>query len=142
MVTLTKEEEDYIVRIWSQVDKKLITARALERVFEVYPWTIRLFSKLNGKFKASDAGVQAHADKVLSALDKAVKNINNISSIFKKLSIEHQKIGVDTQSFMHLGQAFIVEFALLFKTKFTSEKHEATHKFFKQVAEALSGSYH
>ncbi|XP_055507177.1 hemoglobin subunit beta-like [Leucoraja erinacea] len=140
MVTLTKEQADIIEEIWSHVDKKLITARALERVFAVYPWTTRLFSKLNGKFKATDVGVQEHAAKVVSALDIAVKNINNIN--FKQLSSEHQKIGVDTQNFRALGQTFIVELALQYKLQFTAKKHVATHKFFKQVAEALSSSYH
>ncbi|XP_059835615.1 hemoglobin subunit beta-like [Hypanus sabinus] len=142
MGKLTEPEAQYIQSTWGSLNKKAVTAQALARVFEVYPWTTRLFSKLGGKFSAGDDGVQAHADKVLQALDKAVQNINKMDNILGDLSETHQQIGVDTQNFKLLGQTFIVEFAREFKVGFTPAAHKATYKFFRQVANGLSCRYH
>ncbi|XP_051877933.1 hemoglobin subunit beta-like [Pristis pectinata] len=142
MVKLTEEEAKYISSIWEEVNKKAITAQALERVFTVYPWTTRLFKKFNGRFTANDAGVQGHADKVLKALNDAVKDLYGVEGTFTKLSKKHQEIGVDTQNFTLLGQTFIVELAIHYRSKFGPEEHRAAYKFFKLVAEALSSNYH
>ncbi|XP_072915999.1 hemoglobin subunit beta-like [Hemitrygon akajei] len=142
MGKLTETEAQYIQSTWESLNKKAVTAQALARVFQVYPWTTRLFTKFNGKFSAGDDGVQAHADKVLQALDNAVQSINKMDDVLGNLSEKHQKIGVDTQNFKLLGQTFIVEFAREYKCGFTPEAHKATYKFFKQVANGLSCRYH
>ncbi|XP_072916000.1 hemoglobin subunit beta-like [Hemitrygon akajei] len=142
MVKLTQAQEQYIRNKWDQMDKKAITAQALARVFAVYPWTTRLFKNFNGHFAACDPGVQTHAGKVLKALNTAIEDLKNIETNFYELSSKHQKIGVDTQNFKLLSQAFIVELALRDKTAFGPEEHEAAYKFFKMVTEALSNNYH
>ncbi|XP_072125583.1 hemoglobin subunit beta-like [Mobula birostris] len=142
MVKLTEAQEQYIKGVWKEVDQKQITAKALERVFKVYPWTTRLFTKLGGHFAANDSGVQVHAEKVLRALGDAVDDMKKVESNFQSLSAKHQDIGVDTQNFKLLGQAFIVELALHYKKGFRPEEHEAAFKFFKLVAEALASNYH
>nr|AAX49346.1 beta 1 globin [Bathyraja eatonii] len=142
MVKITDKEAAYITDIWSKLDKKVTTAHALERVFTVYPWTTRLFKSFNGHFKAGDSGVQGHAEKVVGALDTAVLHLHDIDAGYKKLSEKHQLIGVDTQNFKLLGQAFLVELAILFKEGFTPELHEAAYKFFLAVAGGLSSQYH
>ncbi|XP_062913470.1 hemoglobin subunit beta-like [Mobula hypostoma] len=142
MVKLTDAQEQYIMNEWDHLDKETITAQALARVFAVYPWTTRLFKNFNGQFAACDPGVQAHADKVLKALNTAIKDLRSIEKNFHELSGKHQKIGVDTQNFKLLSQAFIVELALRDKKGFGPEEHEAAYKFFKLVTEALSSNYH
>ncbi|XP_062913464.1 hemoglobin subunit beta-like [Mobula hypostoma] len=142
MVNLTKAQEQYITNKWDLLDKKMITAQALARVFAVYPWTTRLFKNFNGRFAVGDPGVQAHADKVLKALNTAIEDLKSIETNFYELSSKHQKIGVDTQNFKLLGHAFIVELALHDKKAFGPEEHEAVYKFFKLVIEALSSNYH
>ncbi|XP_072125595.1 hemoglobin subunit beta-like [Mobula birostris] len=142
MVKLTEAQKQYITNKWDHLDKKTITAQALARVFAVYPWTTRLFENFNGHFAACDRGVQAHADKVLKALNSAIKDLNSIETNFYELSSKHQTIGVDTQNFKLLSQAFIVELALHDKNRFGPEEHEAAYKFFKLVTEALSSNYH
>ncbi|XP_062913477.1 hemoglobin subunit beta-like [Mobula hypostoma] len=142
MVKLTEAQEQYIMNKWDHLDKKTITAQALARVFAVYPWTTRLFKNFNGHFAVGDPGVQAHADKVLKALNTAIKDLKSIETNFYDLSSKHQKIGVDTQNFKLLSQAFIVELALHDKKAFRPEEHEAVYKFFKLVTEALSSNYH
>ncbi|XP_072124668.1 hemoglobin subunit beta-like [Mobula birostris] len=134
MGKLTDGEINYIKDTWESLDKKGITARALARVFVVYPWTTRLFSKLRGKFAAGDPGVQEHAEKVAKALGDTVKSINKMEEALGPLSERHQTIGVDTQNF----RTFIVELALQSKGAFTSEAHKATYKFLRQVANGLS----
>ncbi|XP_059834654.1 hemoglobin subunit beta-like [Hypanus sabinus] len=142
MVKLTDAQEQYVTNLWDQLDKKTITAQALARVFSVYPWTTRLFKNFNGHFAACDPGVQTHAGKVLKALNTAIKDLRSIEKNFHELSSNHQKIGVDTQNFKLLSQAFIVELALRDKTAFRPEEHEAVYKFLKLVTEALSNNYH
>ncbi|XP_059835619.1 hemoglobin subunit beta-like [Hypanus sabinus] len=124
------------------MDKKAITAQALARVYTVYPWTTRLFTSFQNHNDALDPGVQAHAEKVQSALSEAVADLKNVETTFSKLSSDHQKFGVDTQNFKLLGQAFIVELALRDKMAFGPKEHAAAYKFFRLVAEALASNYH
>ncbi|XP_069762945.1 hemoglobin subunit beta-like [Narcine bancroftii] len=142
MVHLTKEAIEQIEGIWKGVPHVDITAHALERVFEVFPWTTRLFKSFHGHFKANDNGVQEHAKKVAHALDLAIKDINGINHNFEKLSIKHQQLGVDTHNFKLLGQAFLVQLAIAYKTEFTPQKHKLALEFFKMVAAGLSNEYH
>ncbi|XP_059835620.1 hemoglobin subunit beta-like [Hypanus sabinus] len=142
MVKLTEDQEQYITGVWNEVEHRQITAKALERVFVVYPWTTRLFSKLQGRFSASEDGVQQHAEKVQKALSKAISDLKKVESNFHALSAKHQEIGVDTQNFKLLGQTFIVELALHYKKAFRPKEHAAAYKFFRLVAEALASNYH
>nr|1CG5_B Chain B, PROTEIN (HEMOGLOBIN) [Hemitrygon akajei]1CG8_B Chain B, PROTEIN (HEMOGLOBIN) [Hemitrygon akajei] len=141
-VKLSEDQEHYIKGVWKDVDHKQITAKALERVFVVYPWTTRLFSKLQGLFSANDIGVQQHADKVQRALGEAIDDLKKVEINFQNLSGKHQEIGVDTQNFKLLGQTFMVELALHYKKTFRPKEHAAAYKFFRLVAEALSSNYH
>nr|P20246.1 RecName: Full=Hemoglobin subunit beta-1; AltName: Full=Beta-1-globin; AltName: Full=Hemoglobin beta-1 chain [Torpedo marmorata] len=142
-VSLTDEEIRLIQHIWSNVNVVEITAKALERVFYVYPWTTRLFTSFNHNFKASDKQVHDHAVNVSNAISAAIGDLHDINKNFSALSTKHQKkLGVDTSNFMLLGQAFLVELAALEKDKFTPQYHKAALKLFEVVTEALSCQYH
>lgn len=75
-----------------------------DRVLIVYPWTERYFGTFGDIFTATavlnNPKVAAHGKVVLRALDKAVKNMDNIKSTYATLSrLHYEKLHVDPDSF-------------------------------------------
>lgn len=75
-----------------------------DRVLIVYPWTERYFGTFGDIFTATavlnNAKVAAHGKVVLAALDKAVKNMDNIRGTYADLSRLHcEKLNVDPDNF-------------------------------------------
>lgn len=76
----------------------------LDRVLIVYPWTERYFGSFGDIFTATavlnNAKVAAHGRVVLKALDKAVKDMDNIKGTYADLSRLHcEKLNVDPDNF-------------------------------------------
>lgn len=70
----------------------------------VYPWTQRYFGTFGDLSNAAaiqgNPKVSAHGKTVLNALDKAVKNMDNIKATYAPLSQLHcQKLNVDPGNF-------------------------------------------
>ncbi|XP_072336870.1 hemoglobin subunit beta-like [Scyliorhinus torazame] len=137
MVHWTPEERSEITSTWSAINHKAVGTKALERMFSVYPWTTRYFSTIHG-FTA-----EGHAIKVVGALDKAVKHLDDVKTQFKDLSKKHaEELHIDPGSFHLLTDCFIMELAHLEKCKFTPHTHATWAKFFKVVVDAISKQYH
>lgn len=74
------------------------------RVLIVYPWTQRYFGAFGNLSSASavlgNPKVAEHGKTVLGALDKAVKNLDDIKGLYAKLSKLHcDKLNVDPDNF-------------------------------------------
>lgn len=77
---------------------------SLNRVLIVYPWTERYFGTFGDIFTATavlnNAKVAAHGKVVLKALDKAVKDMDNIRGTYAALSRLHcGTLNVDPDNF-------------------------------------------
>ena len=86
---------------WS--DFLTVTALCL-RLLIVYPWTQRFFDKFGNLSSAQavmgNPRVRAHGKKVLTSLDLAVKNMDNLKEVFAHLSELHcDKLHVDPENF-------------------------------------------
>ncbi|XP_038676588.1 hemoglobin subunit beta-like [Scyliorhinus canicula] len=137
MVHWTQEEKNEITHTWGALNCTAIGTRALERMFCVYPWTTRYFSKIPA-FTA-----EGHAIKVVGALDKAVKHLDNVKAEFNDLSKKHaEELHIDSGSFHLLTDCFIVELAHVETDKFSPHIHATWDKFFKVVVDAISKHYH
>lgn len=75
-----------------------------DRVLIVYPWTERYFGGFGDMFTATavlnNSKVAAQGKVVLKALDRAVKNMDNIKGTYAALSRMHyEKLNVDPDNF-------------------------------------------
>lgn len=75
-----------------------------DRVLIVYPWTQRYFGKFGNLNSVpailGNSEVIAHGKVVLKALDKAVKDLDNIKTTYKNLSKLHSEtLNVDPDNF-------------------------------------------
>lgn len=76
----------------------------IDRVLIVYPWTQRYFGTFGDLSNAAailgNAKVAAHGKVVLGALDKGVKNVDNVKATYTALSQLHcLKLNVDPDNF-------------------------------------------
>ncbi|XP_001364865.1 hemoglobin subunit beta [Monodelphis domestica] len=147
MVNWTAEEKHAISTIWAKVDIEKLGAHTLSRLLVVYPWTQRYFSNFGNLSSpiAIDGNprVRAHGKKVLTSFGEAVKNLDNVKTIFDNLSHLHsEKLHVDPQNFKLLGDNLIIELATALGKDFTPEAQAAWQKLVGVVASALSRQYH
>ncbi|XP_067912891.1 hemoglobin subunit beta-like [Heterodontus francisci] len=142
MVHWSKDETDEITSTWKSIDRYLLGAKALARMFKVYPWTTRYFQKLT-EFTASSHGVREHAKKVMDALDCAVLHLDDVKSHFTDLSKKHaDELHVDVHSFRLLAKCFVIELAIVRKEKFPPQIQAIWEKYFAVVVDAISRQYH
>ncbi|XP_074053110.1 hemoglobin subunit beta-like [Macrotis lagotis] len=147
MVNWTAEEKQAISTIWAKVDIEEIGASTLTRLLVVFPWTQRYFSSFGNLSSATaiegNPRVRAHGKKVLTSFGEAVKNMDNVKTIFDKLSHLHsEKLHVDPQNFRLLGDNLIIVLAASLGKDFTPEVQRAWQKLVGVVASALSKQYH
>nr|P07409.1 RecName: Full=Hemoglobin subunit beta; AltName: Full=Beta-globin; AltName: Full=Hemoglobin beta chain [Squalus acanthias] len=139
----TGEEKALVNAVWTKTDHQAVVAKALERLFVVYPWTKTYFVKFNGKFHASDSTVQTHAGKVVSALTVAYNHIDDVKPHFVELSKKHyEELHVDPENFKLLANCLEVELGHALHKEFTPEVQAAWSKFSNVVVDALSKGYH
>nr|XP_021508854.1 hemoglobin subunit beta-Z [Meriones unguiculatus] len=87
--------------------------------------------------------IRAHGKKVLTSLDLAVKNMDNLKETFAHLSELHcDKLHVDPENFKLLGNMLVIVLSTHFAKEFTPEVQAAWQKLVTGVTNALSHKYH
>lgn len=81
-----------------------ISIVSYDRVLIVYPWTQRYFGSFGNLSNAAaiqgNPKVAQHGKTVLTALGKAVKNMDDIKGTYSELSLLHcEKLNVDPDNF-------------------------------------------
>ncbi|XP_027897391.1 hemoglobin subunit beta-A-like [Xiphophorus couchianus] len=148
MVEWTDEERRAITTLWGQIDVGEIGPQALTRLLIVYPWTQRHFGAFGNLSTyaaiVGNAKVAQHGKTVMSGLETAVKNMDNIKNAYAKLSVMHSdKLHVDPDNFRTLAECISVVVAAKFgPTVFTASFQEAWQKFLAVVVSALGRQYH
>ncbi|XP_058510208.1 hemoglobin subunit beta-A-like [Solea solea] len=148
MVEWTDKERAAIKSVWDSIDAKKDGAQALIRVLIVYPWTKRYFKEFGDLSTnaaiAANAKVSAHGARVLSELEKAVNNLDDIKNTYAKLSVIHsERLHVDPDNFRLLAECITVVLGAKFgPSVFTPDIQEAWQKFLSVVVSALGRQYH
>ncbi|XP_060223743.1 hemoglobin subunit beta-H0 [Meriones unguiculatus] len=147
MVHFTAEEKAAISGIWDKVDIEKAGGETLGRLLIVYPWTQRFFDKFGNLSSATaimgNPRIRAHGKKVLTSLDLAVKNMDNLKETFAHLSELHcDKLHVDPENFKLLGNVLVIVLSSYFAKEFTAEVQAAWQKLVAGVATALAHKYH
>ncbi|KAG7505070.1 hemoglobin subunit beta-A-like [Solea senegalensis] len=148
MVEWTDAERNAILALWAKIDVADIGPKALKRLLIVFPWTKRYFTSFGNLSTEvainSNDKVSAHGKKVLSELDKAVKNMDNIKSVYSQLSVFHsEQLHVDPDNFRLLAECVTVEVGAKFSSaKFPPGFQAAWTKFLDVVVAALRKQYH
>ncbi|KFQ93186.1 Hemoglobin subunit alpha-2 [Nipponia nippon] len=140
---LTAEEKKLICRFWDKVPQKdVFGAEALYRMFITYPQTKTYFPHFD-LHHGSDQ-IRSHGKKVVTALDNAVKCLDNLGQALSELSSLHAyNLRVDPPRFalQLLSQCFQVVLAVHLGTEYTPEVHAAFDKFLSAVAAVLAEKY-
>uniref|UniRef100_A0A3Q2W112 Globin domain-containing protein n=1 Tax=Haplochromis burtoni TaxID=8153 RepID=A0A3Q2W112_HAPBU len=117
------------------------------RCLTVYPWTQRYFGQFGNLYNAaaiaSNPRVAAHGKVIMEALEKAVKDMDNIKATYAELSTLHsEKLQVDPDNFMLLGDCLTIVVASQLRKNFTPEVHAAFQKFLAVVVSSLRRQYY
>ncbi|KAF7243096.1 Hemoglobin subunit alpha-D [Varanus komodoensis] len=114
--------------------------KVLERLFKVFPQTKVYFSHLDLSPGSSD--VRHQGQKIIRALDNALKHLDNIHGVLADLSDLHAyNLRVDPVNFNLLGKCFLVELATHLQGDYTASVCLAWDKFLCQVNETLAEKY-
>ncbi|XP_001504240.1 hemoglobin subunit beta-like [Equus caballus] len=151
MVQLSGEEKTAILALWGKVNEEEIGGEALGRVVSrlliVYPWTQRFFDSF-GHLTTSAAvtgnpRVKAHGKKVLHSFGEGVHHLDNLKDTFAQLSELHcDKLHLDPENFILLGNVLDVVLAYHFGKEFTPELQASYQKAVSGGAHALAHEYH
>ncbi|XP_003442128.2 hemoglobin subunit beta-like isoform X2 [Oreochromis niloticus] len=147
MVAWTDFERATIKDIFSKIDYEVVGPAAISRCLIVYPWTQRYFAGFGNLYNAaaitSNPKVAAHGKVVMQGLEKAVKNMDNIKATFTELSTLHsEKLQVDPDNFMLLGDCLAIVVASQLGKDFSPEVHAAFQKFLAVVVSSLRRQYY
>ncbi|XP_031597147.1 hemoglobin subunit beta-like [Oreochromis aureus] len=147
MVAWTDLERVTIKDIFSKIDYEVVGPAAISRCLIVYPWTQRYFAGFGNLYNAaaitSNPKVAAHGKVVMQGLEKAVKNMDNIKATFTELSTLHsEKLQVDPDNFMLLGDCLAIVVAAQLGKDFTPVVHAAFQKFLAVVVSSLRRQYY
>ncbi|XP_023677764.1 hemoglobin subunit beta-like [Paramormyrops kingsleyae] len=148
MVHWTEAERAAISSLWGKLSVDEIGPQALSRLLIVYPWTQRYFSTFGNLSSPAailgNAKVAGHGKVVMGALDKAIKNMDNIKAVYSDLSVMHsEKLHVDPDNFRLLADCITVCVAAKFgPSVFNADAQEAFQKFLAVVVSALGRQYH
>ncbi|XP_063326805.1 hemoglobin subunit beta-like [Pelmatolapia mariae] len=147
MVAWTDFERATIKDIFSKIDYEVVGPAAISRCLIVYPWTQRYFAGFGNLYNAaaitSNPKVAAHGKVIMQGLEKAVKNMDNIKATFTELSTLHsEKLQVDPDNFMLLGDCLAIVVAAQLGKDFTPEVHAAFQKFLAVVVSSLRRQYY
>ncbi|XP_070779326.1 hemoglobin cathodic subunit beta-like [Enoplosus armatus] len=146
MVEWTDKERSTVSAVWEKVNIDEIGPQALARVLIVYPWTERYFGTFGDIFTVTavlnNAKVAAHGKVVLKALDKAVKNMDNIQGTYAALSRMHcEKLKVDPDNFKLLADCITIAIACKLRSDLNPQAQATWQKFLSAVVEAMSSQY-
>uniref|UniRef100_A0A672RFL4 Hemoglobin cathodic subunit beta-like n=1 Tax=Sinocyclocheilus grahami TaxID=75366 RepID=A0A672RFL4_SINGR len=136
MVEWSDSERSTIASVWGKINVDEIGPQALARVLIVYPWTQRYFGAFGNLSSAT------HGRTVLNALDKAVKNLDNIKGTYSELSQLHcDKLNVDPDNFRLLADCLTIVVASAFGSALSPAVQATWQKFLSVVVAALSSRY-
>ncbi|KAM9346422.1 hemoglobin cathodic subunit beta-like [Symphorus nematophorus] len=146
MTEWTDKERSTVSAVWEKVDIDEIGPEALARVLIVYPWTERYFGTFGDLFSATavlnNAKVSAHGKVVLEALDKAVRNMDDIKGIYVDLSRLHcEKFQVDPDNFRLLADCITIAVACKLKSELNPQAQATWQKFLSVVVDAMGSQY-
>ncbi|KAF4115793.1 hemoglobin, beta adult 2 [Onychostoma macrolepis] len=146
MVEWSDSERNTIASVWGKINVGEIGPQALARVLIVYPWTQRYFGSFGDLSSAAavlgNPKVANHGKTVLNALEKAVKNMDNIKGTYSQLSLLHcEKLNVDPDNFRLLADCLTVVVATAFGSAFSPGVQATWQKFMSVVVAALSSRY-
>ncbi|XP_004618298.1 hemoglobin subunit epsilon [Sorex araneus] len=147
MVHFTAEEKAAVASLWGKVDVEVAGAEILGRLLIVYPWTQRFFDNFGNLSSVSaimgNPKVKAHGKKVMTSFGEAVKHMDDLKDAFAKLSELHcDKLHVDPENFVLLGNMILIVLATHFGKEFTPQMQASWQKLTSAVASALAHKYH
>uniref|UniRef100_A0A4W4DUR7 Globin domain-containing protein n=1 Tax=Electrophorus electricus TaxID=8005 RepID=A0A4W4DUR7_ELEEL len=142
-----KETRSAIVGLWEQLSVDEIGPQALARLLIVYPWTQRYFASLGDLSSPAaimgNPKVATHGKVVMGALEKGVKNLDDIKSTYAALSEMHSdKFHVDPDNFKVGVGSFGLFLTICVAMKlgpsvFTADAQDAWSKFLAVVVSAF-----
>lgn len=146
--TLTGTEKQMIRDSWSQVNEDpLIHGIAwFTRLFDLEPDLVPLF-KYNGQCFSSPQECLAspdfldHIRKVMSVIDAAVSNLENLSSLEEYLTglgKKHKVIGVKMASFNTVGESLLYALERGLGETFTTDTRVAWARLYAMVVDVMS----
>ncbi|XP_077069628.1 hemoglobin, beta adult 2 [Siphateles boraxobius] len=146
MVQWSDSERKTVASVWSKINVGEIGPQSLARVLIVYPWTQRYFGTFGDLSNAAaiqgNPKVSAHGKTVLNALDKAVKNMDNIKATYAQLSQLHcETLNVDPGNFNLLADCLTIVIATAFGPAFTPAVQATWQKLLSVVVSALTSQY-
>uniref|UniRef100_A0A4W4DUB2 Globin domain-containing protein n=1 Tax=Electrophorus electricus TaxID=8005 RepID=A0A4W4DUB2_ELEEL len=139
----SQAERSAIVGLWEQLSVDEIGPQALARLLIVYPWTQRYFASLGDLSSPAaimgNPKVATHGKVVMGALEKGVKNLDDIKSTYAALSEMHSdKFHVDPDNFKLLTESLTICVAMkLGPSVFTADAQDAWSKFLAVVVSAF-----
>ncbi|NXG63657.1 HBAD protein, partial [Hemiprocne comata] len=141
---LTTEDKKLIQQVWDKVQgcQEDVGAEALKRMFMTYPQTKTYFPHFD--LSPGSDQIRGHGKKVVAALGKAVKSLDNLSQALSELSNLHAyNLRVDPPCFalQLLAQCLQVVLATHLTKDYTPEAHSAFDKFLSAVAAVLAEKY-
>ncbi|XP_076122452.1 hemoglobin cathodic subunit beta-like [Alosa pseudoharengus] len=146
MAEFTANEKSTVAGVWAKINVNEIGPQALARVLVVYPWTQRYFGSFGDLSNAAailgNSKVANHGKVVLNALDKGVKNMDNVKGTYAALSKLHcVQLNVDPDNFRLLADCLTIVVATKFGAAFTPEIQATWQKFLSVVVIALGSQY-
>ncbi|PWS23136.1 hypothetical protein DKP78_14725 [Enterococcus faecium] len=146
MVDWTDKERGTIASVWAKINVDEIGPQALARVLIVYPWTQRYFGSFGDLSSAAavlgNGKVANHGKTVLKALDKGVKNMDDVTGTYAPLSQLHcLKLNVDPDNFRLLADCLTIVIATKFGAAFSPQVQATWQKFLSSVVIALGSQY-
>ncbi|KAL7830696.1 hypothetical protein SRHO_G00318230 [Serrasalmus rhombeus] len=146
MVEWSDAERSAIAGVWGKVNIDEIGPQALGRLLIVYPWTQRYFGSFGDLSSAAaimgNPKVAAHGKVVLGALDKAVKDLDNIKATYSSLSLLHcEKLNVDPDNFRLLADCLTIVVSIKLGGAFSPQVQGTFQKLLAVVVAALSSRY-
>ncbi|KAI4903355.1 hypothetical protein NFI96_000125 [Prochilodus magdalenae] len=146
MVEWSDAEHSAISEVWGKLHIDEIGPQALGRLLIVYPWTQRYFGSFGDLSSAAailgNPKVSSHGKVVLGALDKAVKNLENIKATYSNLSQLHcDKLNVDPDNFRLLADCLTIVVGIKLGASFSPQVQCTWQKLMAVVAAALSSRY-
>ncbi|XP_058508579.1 hemoglobin subunit alpha-like [Solea solea] len=143
-MSLSATDKSQVKKLWAKVEKQIddIGAESLGRMLVAYPQTKTYFSAWKGDLNVQNENVRKHGARILNAVSKAVKEIDNLTTALSQLSELHaSKLQVDPANFKLLAHNLILVLAMYFPADFTPAVHLSIDKFLAAVALALSENY-
>ncbi|KAM9393174.1 hemoglobin subunit alpha-like [Pholidichthys leucotaenia] len=142
-MSLSDKDKSNVINFWSKVEPKAseMGGEALGRMLTAYPQTKTYFSHW-GDLSPGSSKVRKHGATIMSAVGKAVRNIDNLTRHLAQLSDLHAfQLRVDPANFKILAHNIILVMAMYFPADFTPEIHVSVDKFLSSLAWALSEKY-